>query len=255
MYTSGGYPNGIRYEGSEGWIFVSRGNYVASSSDSVTQGNNVKALDANDPKILTSEIGENEIHLYRSDNQHGNWLDCIESRKELKMAVKLLVGNDIVTAHTTNESTNTVVLAFGRDRAISNLKVARKLAELGEDGYMIRTIAGKTYMLGNTDKGVLYGVFNLIRLMQTNSYIASLNIKQKPTYDVRILNHWDNLNRSVERGYAGISRSLHPVGISCSDVERDFGSRYLLSGCRFDCSAYYRRNDFSPTNYCCSRRF
>ncbi|MFA7492690.1 MAG: gfo/Idh/MocA family oxidoreductase, partial [Proteiniphilum sp.] len=35
-----------------------------------------------DPKILTSEIGENEIHLYKSDNQHGNWLDCIESRKE-----------------------------------------------------------------------------------------------------------------------------------------------------------------------------
>lgn len=82
MYTSGGYPNGIRYEGSEGWIFVSRGNYVASSSDPVTQGNNAKALDASDPKILTSEIGENETHLYKSDNQHGNWLDCIESRKE-----------------------------------------------------------------------------------------------------------------------------------------------------------------------------
>ena len=82
MYTSGGYPNGIRYEGTEGWIFVSRGNYVASTSDPVAQGNNAKALDASDPKILTSEIGENEIHLYKSDNQHGNWLDCIESRKE-----------------------------------------------------------------------------------------------------------------------------------------------------------------------------
>lgn len=82
MYTSGGYPNGIRYEGSEGWIFVSRGNYVASSSDPVAQENNTKALDASDPKILTSEIGENEIHLYKSDNQHGNWLDCIGSRKE-----------------------------------------------------------------------------------------------------------------------------------------------------------------------------
>lgn len=125
--------------------------------------------------------------------------------KELQMAVKLLVSENITTAHTTSESTNTVVLAFGRDRAISNLKVARELAELGKDGYMIRTIAGKTYILGNTDKGVLYGVFNLIRLMQTNSCIASLDIKQKPTYDVRILNHWDNLNRSVERGYAGAS--------------------------------------------------
>ncbi|SEA18685.1 Predicted dehydrogenase [Porphyromonadaceae bacterium KH3R12] len=82
MYTSGGYPNGIRYEGTDGWIFVSRGNYVASTSDPVAQGNNAKALDASDPQILTSKIGENEIHLYKSDNQHGNWLDCIESRKE-----------------------------------------------------------------------------------------------------------------------------------------------------------------------------
>ena len=82
MYTSGGYPNGIRYEGSEGWIFVSRGNYVASTSDPVAQANSAKALDASDPKILSSEIKENEIHLYSSDNQHGNWLDCIKSRKE-----------------------------------------------------------------------------------------------------------------------------------------------------------------------------
>jgi hypothetical protein len=38
-------------------------------------------LDASDPKILESKIGENEIHLYVSDEQHGNWLDCIQSRK------------------------------------------------------------------------------------------------------------------------------------------------------------------------------
>jgi len=82
MYISQGYPNGIRYEGSDGWIFVSRGSYVASSSDPVTQSKSAKALDASDPKILTSEIKENEIHLYQSDNQHGNWLDCIQSRKE-----------------------------------------------------------------------------------------------------------------------------------------------------------------------------
>ena len=82
MLTSGGYPNGIRYEGTEGWIFVSRGNYVASSSDPVTAAKSSKALDASDPKILTSVIGANEIHLYKSDEQHGNWLDCIQSRKE-----------------------------------------------------------------------------------------------------------------------------------------------------------------------------
>lgn len=82
MLTSGGYPNGIRYEGTEGWIFVTRGAYTATPSDPVVAGRNAKALDASDPKILTSVIGENEIHLYVSNEQHGNWLDCIKSRKE-----------------------------------------------------------------------------------------------------------------------------------------------------------------------------
>jgi len=68
MYASGGFPRGITYEGDEGWIFV-------------THAGGAK-LEANDPKLLTSEIGENEIHLYESNNHHGNWLECIQSRKQ-----------------------------------------------------------------------------------------------------------------------------------------------------------------------------
>jgi predicted dehydrogenase len=82
MYTTGGYPNGIRYEGTDGWIFVSRGSYTASASDPVSKEKSSKALDASDPRILDSIIGENEIHLYKSDEHHGNWLDCIQSRKQ-----------------------------------------------------------------------------------------------------------------------------------------------------------------------------
>jgi predicted dehydrogenase len=82
MYTSGGFPNGVRYEGTEGWIFVSRGNYQATASDPAAKERSNQALNASDPSILTSEIKENEIHLYKSDEQHGNWLDCIQSRKE-----------------------------------------------------------------------------------------------------------------------------------------------------------------------------
>ncbi|WP_289029089.1 Gfo/Idh/MocA family oxidoreductase [uncultured Algoriphagus sp.] len=89
MFTSGGYPNGIRYEGTEGWIWVSRGNYVASSSDPVSQNNNAKALDASDPKILTSQIGENEIRLTRSDEHHGNWLEAIQGNAELLSPVEI----------------------------------------------------------------------------------------------------------------------------------------------------------------------
>ncbi|CAM4210905.1 Gfo/Idh/MocA family protein [Zobellia nedashkovskayae] len=81
VYTSGGYTNGIRYEGSDGWIFVSRGSYQASATDPVDKEKSSKALNASDPKILESVIGENEIHLEKIDDQHGNWLDCIKTRK------------------------------------------------------------------------------------------------------------------------------------------------------------------------------
>ncbi len=82
MLTSGGYPNGVMYEGTEGWIFVTRGSYRATDSDPIPEGPGQKPLETSDPKILTSVIGPNETHLYVSQNQQGNWLDCIKSRKE-----------------------------------------------------------------------------------------------------------------------------------------------------------------------------
>lgn len=89
MLTSGGYPNGVRYEGTEGWIFVTRGNYRATDSDPIPQGPGQKPLEASDPKILKSVIGPNETHLYVSQNQQGNWLDCIKSHKEPISSVEI----------------------------------------------------------------------------------------------------------------------------------------------------------------------
>ncbi len=58
---------------------------------------------------------------------------------------------------------------------------------------------------GYTDVGVLYGVFYFLRLLQTETDIQNINIQQSASIKNRILNHWDNLNRHVERGYAGES--------------------------------------------------
>ena len=80
MFISGKNPNGVRFEGSDGWIFVTRGNAGVTASDP-TSGTKQTAFEASDPKILTSVIGPNEIHLYESPEQHGNWLDCIQSKK------------------------------------------------------------------------------------------------------------------------------------------------------------------------------
>ena len=73
-------PNGVLFTGTEGWIFVCRGDYSASSNDpkSNTQSS---ALVASDPRILKSKISENEIQLYKSDDHHGNWLESIRTGK------------------------------------------------------------------------------------------------------------------------------------------------------------------------------
>ena len=81
VYTSGGYTNGIKYIGDDGWIFVSRGAYQASASDPVDQKKSAQALNASDPNILNSVIDSSEVHLEKIDDQHGNWLDCIKTRK------------------------------------------------------------------------------------------------------------------------------------------------------------------------------
>ncbi len=88
---------------------------------------------------------------------------------------------------------------------IATFKLPMK--DLGDEGYLIRTPAGErvTLIAANTDIGVLYGVFHYLRLMQTGAGVDKLDITSAPKVRYRLLNHWDNLDRSVERGYAGQS--------------------------------------------------
>jgi alpha-glucuronidase len=81
--------------------------------------------------------------------------------------------------------------------------------DLGKEGFVISSqkINQKNIIViaANTDAGILYGVFHFLRLLQTHQDIEKLSIVNIPKIQNRILNHWDNLNRTVERGYAGIS--------------------------------------------------
>lgn len=82
MRISGEYTNGVKFIGTEGWIFVARGPYGVTASDPTSGNENNPSLVASNPKILTSVIGPDEIHLYESEEQHGNWLDCIITRNQ-----------------------------------------------------------------------------------------------------------------------------------------------------------------------------
>ena len=79
---------------------------------------------------------------------------------------------------------------------------------LGEEGYRLLTSddGRKITITSAGERGLLYGAFHLLRLQDTGTEnLSKLNIKESPAYNLRILNHWDNLDRSIERGYAGRS--------------------------------------------------
>ncbi len=80
MDISGAFPNGVKFYGSEGWIFVSRGNVAVTSSDPGQEDTQLKALDASDPKLLEPLTDPNRIQLYKAPEQHHDWLNAIHSR-------------------------------------------------------------------------------------------------------------------------------------------------------------------------------
>jgi len=81
MIVSGEFPNGIKFEGTEGWVFVSRGDERVTASDPVAKLKDAQALAASDPRIITSVIGPSEVHLPQSSDHHGNWLEAIRRRQ------------------------------------------------------------------------------------------------------------------------------------------------------------------------------
>ena len=89
MKVSNELDNGIKFEGTEGWIFVTRGAYSVTDSDPASNSEGRKPLEASDPKILTSEIGPNEIKLPVSEEHHGNWLEAIRDNKETIAPVEI----------------------------------------------------------------------------------------------------------------------------------------------------------------------
>jgi alpha-glucuronidase len=83
------------------------------------------------------------------------------------------------------------------------------LSTLGDEGYLIRSVTVNgmpvTVVTANRDVGVLYGAFALLRQVQTGQPIDHLDLASAPKIELRMLDHWDNLDRTVERGYAGES--------------------------------------------------
>lgn len=130
-------------------------------------------------------------------------------KEELATGLNGLLQIKIAFTNAIRKNGTIVIGSANSSPVINKLGLAKELRSAGAEGYIIvsKIIDGKscTIIAANTDIGVLYGVFNLLRLIQTQQPINALTITSAPRIQLRLLNHWDNLNRSVERGYAGNS--------------------------------------------------
>ena len=99
---------------------------------------------------------------------------------------------------------------FGTPRSSALIAgLSLELARAGREGYVIRSamLGGRavTVIAANSDIGVLYGAFHFLRLLQTGQGSQTFDLASQPRTQLRVLDHWDNLDRHVERGYAGQS--------------------------------------------------
>ena len=129
------------------------------------------------------------------------------AKQELLTGLKGLLGKKITEQN--NVTNNCVIAGTPATSALVQTVLSSGNFNLGKEGFIItaRKINDKSVIIigAQSDAGVLYGVFQFLRLLQTHQSIEKISIVSVPKIQNRILDHWDNLNRTVERGYAGAS--------------------------------------------------
>ena len=133
----------------------------------------------------------------------------LAAHEELRLALPKLLGQPVPMTDRINRPGALVAGTPQGSDLIARLSLADELAQVGDEGYAIKSTQASDQQAivisANTDIGVLYGVFRFLRLLQTRQPLRDLRIVSAPKITYRMLNHWDNLDRTIERGYAGFS--------------------------------------------------
>lgn len=129
------------------------------------------------------------------------------AQNELKSAFEGITGK---TPNFRNNPASTLVIATQSSLPTQFRNAfGNSWQSINDEGYLIKAIRqnGRQHLIVSAKKetGLLYGIFHLIRLMQMDQSLNNVNIVESPAVKLRVLNHWDNLDRTVERGYAGFS--------------------------------------------------
>lgn len=126
---------------------------------------------------------------------------------ELRQALPQLLNKDV--AQTSSIDKASIILTTLTTTLARTLKLVQSDRPLHAEGYLIRAVKFKGRLViaiaGQSETGTLYGMFHFLRMIQTQQDLNQLNVFERPALDLRMLDHWDNLDRTVERGYAGMS--------------------------------------------------
>lgn len=131
------------------------------------------------------------------------------AQKELELGLKGMLHFSPTFSESFDGSTTLLIKRM--DKLNREMKESFKsdIQKMGKEGFIIKSIRHKEnqvlLLTAETDLGILYGTFRLLHLMQTHQSLEKIYVVDAPKIKLRVLNHWDNLDRTVERGYAGIS--------------------------------------------------
>lgn len=137
-----------------------------------------------------------DITVYGKDAKESIIVD--KAVGELKEAIKKILNTKLDCSYLKDD------IKPNKDSLGINL-IIREMSELKDEGYLIKQIDKGIHIEAKTDRGLLYGCFDFIRRIAQGDKIRGLNITQNPVNNIRILNHWDNMDGSIERGYSGNS--------------------------------------------------
>ena len=120
--------------------------------------------------------------------------------------LKILIIICIAITGCSRQSGNGNLLWLPADDILSDAEtIVDSSLDLKNDGFMIRDTETGRKIMAKTEIGAMYGKYALQRMERTGKASGRIDIKEEPSYERRILNHWDNLDNTVERGYAGHS--------------------------------------------------
>ncbi|HET8524479.1 MAG TPA: alpha-glucuronidase family glycosyl hydrolase [Thermomicrobiales bacterium] len=128
---------------------------------------------------------------------------------ELDRACKGMLNQRPTSATSVTKSGTILMGTPDRSSVIQSAIDGSLLSTLGDEGYVLRTASvsghATTIIAANHERGLLYGAFAFIKQMQLRNPVASLDIVDVPRANLRMVNHWDGIDRTVARGYAGLS--------------------------------------------------